>query len=137
MHLSGAHEALAAVAEYLQAGVATTAEGKGAVSDASDLSLGAGLWPKGPMRAYLDAADIVLAVGSRLAAAGFPAAQQVIQIDADPDEIGRNHAKTVGLAGDARATLERLLERLRAGGRAAVDAQGRARGTSHRDRLAT
>jgi len=116
VHLSGAHEALAAVAEYLQAGVATTAEGKGAVSDASDLSLGAGLWPKGPMRAYLDAADIVLAVGSRLAAAGFQAAQQVIQIDADPEEIGRNHAKTIGLAGDARATLERLLERLRAGG---------------------
>jgi acetolactate synthase-1/2/3 large subunit len=116
IHLSGAHEALAAVAEYLQAGVATTAEGKGAVSDASDLSLGAGLWPKGPMRAYLDAADAVLAVGSRLAASGFPAAQQVIQIDADAEEIGRNHAKTVGLVGDARATLERLLERLRAGG---------------------
>jgi acetolactate synthase-1/2/3 large subunit len=116
VHLSGAHEALAAVAEYLQAGVATTAEGKGAVSDTSDLSLGAGLWPKGPMRAYLDRADVVLAVGSRLATAGFPAAQQVIQIDADAGEIGRNHATTAGLVGDARATLERLLERLRAGG---------------------
>jgi acetolactate synthase-1/2/3 large subunit len=116
VHLSGAHEALAAVADYLQAGVAMTAEGKGAVSDASDLSLGAGLWPKGPMRAYLDAADVVLAVGSRLATAGFPAAQQVIQIDADGEEIGRNHAKTVGVVGDARVTLERLLERLRAGG---------------------
>ncbi|PYM70859.1 MAG: thiamine pyrophosphate-binding protein, partial [Candidatus Rokuibacteriota bacterium] len=117
VHLSGAHEALAAVAEFLQAGVVATAEGKGAVSDASDISLGAGLFPKSPLRRYLDAADVVLAVGTRCAIAGFPAEQQVIQIDADGAEIGRNHKKTTGLVGDAKATLERLLERLRAGGK--------------------
>src|SRR5499426_780008 len=115
VNLSGAHTALAAIAEYLQAGVVETAEGKGAVSDASDLSLGAGLFPKSPLRRYLDAAEIVLVVGSRCAAAMFQADQQVIQIDADPDEIGRNHKKTSGLVGDAKATLEALLERLRAG----------------------
>src|SRR6267378_5412203 len=107
VHLSGAHAALAAVAEHLQAGVVETAEGKGANSDASDLSLGAGLFPKSPLRRYLDAADVVLAVGSRCAAAMLQADQQVIQIDADPDEIGRNHKKTSGLVGDAKATLER------------------------------
>jgi acetolactate synthase-1/2/3 large subunit len=115
VHLSGAHEALAAVAEHLQAGVVETAEGKGALSDASDLSLGAGLFPKSPLRGYLDAADIVLVVGSRCALAMFPADKPVVQIDADADEIGRNHKKTFGLVGDARATLERLLERLRSG----------------------
>jgi acetolactate synthase-1/2/3 large subunit len=117
VHLSGANAALAALAEHLQAGVVQTAEGKGAVSDATDLSLGAGLFPKSPLRRYLDAAEIVLVVGSRCAAAMFPADQQVIQIDADPDEIGRNHKKTSGLVGDAKATLEALLERLRAGGK--------------------
>ncbi len=117
VHLSGAHEALAAVAEHLQAGVVETAEGKGAISDASDLSLGAGLFPKSPLRRYLDAADVVLAVGSRCALATFQPEAQVIQVDADPDEIGRNHKKTLGLVGDAKATLEKLLERLRAGGR--------------------
>ena len=116
VHLSGAHEALAAVAELLQAGVVETAEGKGAISDASDLSLGAGLFPKSPLRGYLDVADIVLAVGSRCALAAFKPDQQVIQLDADVEEIGRNHKKTFGLAGDANATLERLLERLRGGG---------------------
>ena len=116
VNLSGAHAALAAVAEHLQAGVVETAEGKGAISDASDLSLGAGLFPKSPLRRYLDAADVVLVVGSRCAAAMFQPAQQVLQIDADPDEIGRNHTKTSGLVGDAKATLEALLERLRAGG---------------------
>jgi acetolactate synthase I/II/III large subunit len=116
VHLSGAHEALAAVAEILQSGVVETAEGKGALSDASDLSLGAGLFPKSPLRGYLDAADVVLAVGSRCALAVFKPDQQVIQVDADAEEIGRNHRKTFGLVGDAKATLEKLLERLRAGG---------------------
>ncbi|MGH7347696.1 MAG: thiamine pyrophosphate-binding protein, partial [Candidatus Rokuibacteriota bacterium] len=117
VNLSGAHAVLAAVAEHLQAGVVQTAEGKGAISDASDLSLGAGLFPKSPLRRYLDAADVILAVGSRCAIAMFPPDQQVIQIDADGDEIGRNHKKTSGLVGDAKATLEALLERLRAGGK--------------------
>ena len=114
VHGAGAHEALVLVAEYLQAGVVQSAEGKGAIDDKSDLSLGAALWPRNPLRRYLDAADIVLAVGSRLALAGFAPEQQVVQIDVDEDEIGRNHRKTFGLVGDARATLEELLERLRA-----------------------
>jgi acetolactate synthase-1/2/3 large subunit len=118
VHLSGAHEALAAVAELLQAGVVETAEGKGALDDASDLSLGAGLFPKSPLRGYLDGADLVLVVGSRCSAAGFKAGQRVIQLDADAEEIGRNHPNTTGLVGDARATLEQLAQRLRAGGTA-------------------
>jgi acetolactate synthase-1/2/3 large subunit len=112
--LSGAHEALVAIAEHLQAGIATTAEGKGVVNDGSDLSLGAALWPKNPLRRYLDGADVVLVVGSRLALAGLQPGQQVIQIDVDPDEIGRNHGLTFGLVGDARLTLDLMLERLRA-----------------------
>jgi acetolactate synthase-1/2/3 large subunit len=116
VNLSGAHDALRAVAEHLQAGVIMTAEGKGALSDASDLSLGAALWPGAPLRHHLDRADLVLAVGTRMATAALQPAQQVIQIDVDPAEIGRNHARTLGLAGDARATLARLVERLRAAG---------------------
>jgi acetolactate synthase-1/2/3 large subunit len=112
--LSGAHEALVAVAEHLQAGIATTAEGKGVVNETSDLSLGAALWPKNPLRRYLDSADLIFVVGSRLAAAGLQPGQQVIQVDVDPDEIGRNHGLTFGVVGDARLTLERMLERLRA-----------------------
>jgi acetolactate synthase I/II/III large subunit len=114
VNLSGAHEALAAVAEYLQAGVIQSAEGKGAVNDDSDLSLGAAIWSKSQLKQYMETADLVLAVGSRCALAGFQSEQQVVQIDIDPEEIGRNHGKTFGLVGDARATLEALLERLRA-----------------------
>ena len=114
VHLSGAHDALAAVAEYLQAGVVESTEGKGAVSDHSDLSLGAAFWRESPLYAYVQAADVVLAVGSRLALVSFRPGQRIIQIDVDEAEIGRNHPNTVGLVGDARATLEALLERFRA-----------------------
>jgi len=114
VHASGAHEALVAVAEHLQAGIVQSAEGKGAVSDDSDLSLGATLWPKNPLRAYIDAADVVLVVGSRCALAAFAPEQSVVQIDVDANEIGRNHSHTFGLIGDARLTLERMLERFRA-----------------------
>jgi acetolactate synthase-1/2/3 large subunit len=116
VNLSGAHDALRAVAEHLQAGVIMTAEGKGALSDAHHLSLGAALWPGSPLRGPLDRADLVLAVGTRLATAGLEPGQQVIQVDVDRDEVGRNHARTVGLVGDAGATLARLADRLRAAG---------------------
>src|SRR5207253_3730108 len=114
VHLSGCHDVLAAVAEYLQAGVVQSAEGKGALGDASDLSLGAALWPQSALRRYFEAADAIRAVGSRLALAAPKPEQQVIQLDVDGEEIGRNHKKTFGLVGDARATLAGLLERLRA-----------------------
>ena len=113
VHASGAHEALTAVAEYLQAGVVQSAEGKGSVSDQSDLALGAALWPKNPLRDYLDAADTIFVVGSRCAVAGFQPTQKIVQLDVDAEEIGRNHPVAAGLVGDARLTLERMLERLR------------------------
>jgi acetolactate synthase I/II/III large subunit len=113
VHASGAHEALTAVAEYLQAGAVQSAEGKGSVSDHSDLALGAALWPKNPLRDYLDAADTIFVVGSRCAVAAFQPKQKIVQLDVDAEEIGRNHPVAVGLVGDARLTLERMLERLR------------------------
>ena len=114
VHLAGAHDALAQVAEHLQAGVAQSAEGKGAVSDHNTLSLGAAFWRDSALRAHIHEADVVLAVGSRLAGVSFKPGTRIIQIDADEQEIGRSHQDTLGLVGDARATLEALLERLRA-----------------------
>jgi acetolactate synthase I/II/III large subunit len=112
--LGGASEALTALAEYLQAGVITSAEGKGAISDHSALSLGATIWPQSPVRNHLLQADVILAVGTRFALAVPKPDQQVIHIDIDSDEIGRNHRKTLGLVGDARATLDVMLEAVRA-----------------------
>jgi acetolactate synthase I/II/III large subunit len=115
VHLAGAHGALRAVAEHLQAGVIESAEGKGALSARHPLALGAALWPGTPLKAHLDQADLVLAVGSRLAVAALRSDQDVLQIDVDPEEIGRNHPRTIGLVGDARRTLEGLFRALSAG----------------------
>jgi acetolactate synthase-1/2/3 large subunit len=112
--LGDAGEALTALAEYLQAGVITSAEGKGAINENSELSLGATVWPQSPVRNHLLQADVILAVGTRFALAVPKPDQQVIHIDIDPDEIGRNHRKTLGLVGDARATLETMVEAVRA-----------------------
>jgi acetolactate synthase I/II/III large subunit len=112
--LGDAGETLTALAEYLQAGVITSAEGKGSINENSELSLGATVWPQSPVRNHLLQADVILAVGTRFALAVPKADQQVIHIDIDPDEIGRNHRKTLGLVGDARATLETMVEAVRA-----------------------
>ncbi|MGH2374853.1 MAG: thiamine pyrophosphate-binding protein, partial [bacterium] len=66
VHASGANDALLGVAEFLQAGVVQSAEGKGAISDHHTLSLGAALWAGSPLKAYVDRADVILAVGTRL-----------------------------------------------------------------------
>jgi acetolactate synthase-1/2/3 large subunit len=116
VNLAGAGAALVAVSEFLQAGISTSPEGKGAVDDRSDLSLGGAFWRGSPLRQQFDAADLIFVVGSRLALLQPGPDQHVIQLDVDPAEIGRNHGKTFGLVGEARATLELLLEALRAAG---------------------
>ena len=106
---SQAGEALQRLAEYLQAPVLTTSEGKGALSDRHDLALGALRLRHDPITGdYINDTDVVLAVGTRLANPEILSGQTVVQIDVDPAEIGRNYRKTVGLLGDARKTLEAL-----------------------------
>jgi acetolactate synthase-1/2/3 large subunit len=61
-------------------------------------------------------ADLALFVGSRTGSQvtndwKIPRPDTaVIQIDIEPSELGRNYPAEVGIAGDARATLRRLLE---------------------------
>ncbi len=109
---SNATEALRAFAEFLQAPVTMTAEGRGALSDHHYLSLG-GLNLRGdPYMKRMDDHDLVIAVGTRNAYPGF-LTQKVLQIDIDPEEIGRNYEDTIGLVGDAKHTLDKLTEGFR------------------------
>jgi acetolactate synthase-1/2/3 large subunit len=109
--LGDASDACTQVAELLQAVVVTTREGKGAIDDRHPLSVGT-MWNNPRLRPVLDAADVVLAVGTRLQGFGFPAATRIVQIDADADEIGRNATVAVAVAGDARLTLDALRDTL-------------------------
>ena len=105
---SGAMDALQRVAEHLQAPVITTPEGKGAISDRHPLALGANRLRNDPVAREDPNFDVILAVGTRLANPAWLGGQRVVQIDIDPEELGRNYENTHGITGDARQTLETL-----------------------------
>ena len=105
--LGDATDALRAVVELLQTPVVTTREGKGAIDDRNPLSVGTA-WVNRRVQPLIDAADVVLAVGTRGQGMGLTKGQRLIHLDVDPDQIGRNHPAEIALAGDAAATLTLL-----------------------------
>ena len=109
--LGDATEALRSVVELLQSPVLTTREGKGAIDDRNPLSVGTA-WVNRRVQPLIDAADVVLAVGTRGQGMGLKG-QRLIHLDVDPEQIGRNHPAEIALAGDAAATLALLEAALR------------------------
>jgi acetolactate synthase I/II/III large subunit len=119
VHLSGAHDVLAALQESASLPVATTSMGKGAVAETHALSLGVIGYFMGTrgmarhMRALVDRADCVLFVGDRTNQNGtdswtlFPKSARYIHIDIDSMEVGRNY-EALRLVGDAKVTLNAL-----------------------------
>ncbi len=109
--LGDASAELSALAEQLQAPVLTTREGKGAIDDRNPLSVGT-LWVNRRLHPILHAADLILAVGTRFQNLGAQPGQRVIQIDVDPEQLGKHFPLALGIAGDARLALRGLREEL-------------------------
>lgn len=116
----GCHDAapsLAAVAEMLQAPVATSVSGKGAIPDNHPLAVGWGYGPQGTRAAevtFKKEVDLVLAVGvkySEVSTANYsiPKKDHVIQVDANPNNLGKNLQVCVPVHADSRLFLDRLL----------------------------
>ncbi len=107
---------LAAVAQALQAPVATSVSGKGVISDSHPLAVGWGYGTQGTRaaeKAFKDV-DMVLAVGvrySEVSTANYsiPKDQQIIHVDANPNNLGRNVPACVEVAADSQLFLSRLL----------------------------
>ena len=107
---------LVAVAEMLQAPVATSVSGKGAIPDQHPLAVGWGYGKQGTRaaeRAFREV-DVVLAVGvkfSEVSTANFavPKKETLIHVDANPHNLGRNVPAHVKLCADSRVFLDRLL----------------------------
>lgn len=112
---ASASAALTRLAERLQSPVFTTTLGKGAIPEDHPLSGGNTLLhPVG--RAYLETCDLMLAVGTRFKEIEterwrLKLPEQLIHIDIDPTEIGRNYEVSAAVVGHARPSLEGLLER--------------------------
>jgi acetolactate synthase I/II/III large subunit len=121
--LSEACDELRRLAELLNIPVATTLMGKGVFPERHPLALGmTGIWGTRAANETTLEADVILAIGTGFAEAdcsswdpkhtfSIPPAR-LIQIDIDPQEIGKIYPVDVGIVGDAKATLRRLLTHL-------------------------
>src|SRR6201996_6860914 len=114
---SGAARELVALAEALQIPVATSLNGKDSIAAIHPLSVGvAGTYSRESSNRVVNAADLVCFIGSETGGMtthfwavpkiGTPA----IQIDIDPEALGRNYPLAAGVNGDAKVTLARMLK---------------------------
>lgn len=114
---SGAQAEVVRLAEKLSIPVATSLNAKGTIPENHPLSAGVmGTYSRKCANEIVSEADLVIFVGShtggqvshfwQIPRQGTPA----IQIDLDPAQIGRNYPAEVAIQGDAKATLERLIE---------------------------
>ncbi len=114
---SDAASELVALAERLSIPVVTSLNGKGSIPDDHPLSVGVvGRYSRMCANQLVLEADLVFFVGSRAGGATTMDCKvprqgtTVIQLDIDPEEIGRNYPVRVALVGDVRVTLQRLVE---------------------------
>lgn len=112
---SGARPELRQLAELLDAPVATTYMGKGALADDHPLAVGCGS-DEAAFQELLAGADVVLCVGTELGAETtaqymLDLPGRVIHLDAAPERIGVTYA-ALPLVGDAKLTLMALVSEL-------------------------
>lgn len=114
---SGAQAEVVALAERLGIPVATSLNAKGTIAENHRLSAGVvGLYSRPCTNRIVSEADLVFFLGSHTGSQVTNSWQvprpgtPVLQLDIDPQELGRNYPNTVSLCGDVRATLHQLLE---------------------------
>jgi|WetSurMetagenome_2_1015567.scaffolds.fasta_scaffold00176_12 acetolactate synthase I/II/III large subunit len=121
--LSRADRELLELAEMMDIPVATSPKGKGIISEMHPLSLGTlGFAGAGASEEYIvkKDVDVMFAVGTSFnewMTSGWDRnilpSKALIQVDIEPDEIGKNFYVTCGVAGDAKVVLRELTYELR------------------------
>jgi acetolactate synthase-1/2/3 large subunit len=113
---SGAASELVALAEALQIPVATSLNGKDTIAGNHPLSVGVvGTYSRESANRVVNAADLVAFIGTETGGmtTHFWAVPQIgtpaIQIDIDPEALGRNYPLRAALNGDAKTILARML----------------------------
>jgi acetolactate synthase I/II/III large subunit len=112
-----AHAEVKALAEYFQIPVTTTLMGKGAFDERHPLALGMlGMHGTAYANFSVTECDLLIAVGARFddRVAGkldeFASRAQVIHIDIDPAEVGKNRVPEVPIVGSVKPVLQELLK---------------------------
>lgn len=113
---SGAGPEVLALGEALVAPIGTSLGARGIVPTRHRLSIGCpGNYAAPPANQIVHEADLVVFVGCHTGDQVThtwripPLDTQVVQIDIDPTELGRSYRHTLGLMGDPKATLAKLL----------------------------
>jgi thiamine pyrophosphate-dependent acetolactate synthase large subunit-like protein len=112
----GAGDELERVAEMVGAPIVKALLGKDVIPDDSPYTTGGiGLLGTLPSERAMEGCDTLFMVGTSMPYLEWypkPGAVRAVQIDHEPSRIGLRHPVEVGLAGDARATLEELIPML-------------------------
>jgi acetolactate synthase-1/2/3 large subunit len=115
---SGAARELVALAEKLDIPVATSLNGKDSIPGVHPLSVGVvGTYSRESANRVVGQADLVCFVGTETGGmtTHFWAVPKIgvaaVQIDIDPEALGRNYPLKASVLGDAGVTLARMLER--------------------------
>src|SRR5499427_6489909 len=113
---SGAGRDLVALAEALAVPVATSLNGKDVIPGNHPLAIGVvGTYSRESANRVVNAADLVCFIGSETGGmtTHFWAAPKIgtpaIQIDIEPEALGRNYPLLAAINGDAKVTLARML----------------------------
>jgi len=117
--LSGAFSELQALAELLMTPVVTTFKGKGAFPENHPLAMGPiGMHGHAEANKIIIEADCILAVGARFSDRSigrfdeFGKGMNIIHMDVDPAEIGKNKPVDVAVIGDVKSSLRTLVKML-------------------------
>lgn len=127
----GALAELTAIAEFLQAPVATTLQGLSTFPATHPLHAGFGFGPAAvpAARNAFAHCDALLAVGTRFAeiatgSFGVTVPEALVHVDINPKVFNRNYPAKITLEGDAETVLAALLLALRNGGITRADTTG-------------
>jgi acetolactate synthase-1/2/3 large subunit len=119
VRISGAQGEVRSLAERCGIPLVSSVNGKGTLPDDHPLQFGVvGTYSTRPANQLAAAADLVIYIGSNTGDQvtnnwTIPAVgARVVQIDVEPEEIGRSFAGTIGIAGDARDSVSALLATL-------------------------
>jgi acetolactate synthase I/II/III large subunit len=117
--LSGAFSELQALSELLMIPVVTTFKGKGAFPENHPLAMGPiGMHGHAEANKIILEADCIVAVGARFSDRSvgrfdeFGKGMNIIHMDVDPAEIGKNKSVDVAVVGDVRSSLRTLIKML-------------------------
>src|SRR5438067_5673024 len=117
--LSGAFSELQALSELLMIPVVTTFKGKGAFPENHPLAMGPiGMHGHAEANKIILEADCIVAVGARFSDRSvgrfdeFGKGMNIIHMDVDPAEIGKNKSVDVAVIGDVKASLRTLVKML-------------------------